>query len=279
MKNKIKTIDFKLKKDIWTDIFGLYKSKFHWTWMEFAEHKQYVPWDNVKYIDWKIFAKTSKLQVKQYYEEKSLKLLFLIDLDESIKFHSWKKTKIDTFQEVFYTISLSALVNNDKVACILKKWDNFEFIPYFKNKAFIWEILDKIENQNIENKKQTDLFDYIWKLNLKNNLIFILSDKLDLDFKNIKRLNINNEIVYINIFDSFENNLAYLWKDFILHNKNSFIQVWLDDKEKIEKYRKLRATKIDILKRKLYSINAWYVYLDEKLDVFKELGKYFKNWI
>jgi hypothetical protein len=47
------------------------------------------------------------------------------------------------------------------------------------------------------------------KLNTKNTFIFILSDDLDLiDEKTLKILSINNQIIFINIFDDFENNLT-----------------------------------------------------------------------
>ena len=50
-------------------ITGLHKSPFHGFSVEFAEHKLYVPGDSIKNIDWKLFARTEKLFLKEYEDE------------------------------------------------------------------------------------------------------------------------------------------------------------------------------------------------------------------
>ena len=52
---------------------GLHKSPYHGFSVEFAEHRQYTPGDDLKHLDWKVFARTDKHFVKQYEEETNLK--------------------------------------------------------------------------------------------------------------------------------------------------------------------------------------------------------------
>jgi len=75
-------------------ITGLHKSPFHGFSVEFAEHRQYNNGDNVKNIDWKLFAKTDKLYSKRFEEETNLRCQFVIDVSSSMYFPEPKKNKL-----------------------------------------------------------------------------------------------------------------------------------------------------------------------------------------
>ena len=53
-------------------VSGVHRSPFHGFSVEFAEHREYVPGDDVRYVDWKVFGKTDKYYLKQYEEETNL---------------------------------------------------------------------------------------------------------------------------------------------------------------------------------------------------------------
>jgi len=67
-------------------ITGLHKSPFHGFSVEFAEHSAYNNGDNVRNIDWKLYAKNDKLYIKRYEEETNLRCQFVIDTSSSMYF-------------------------------------------------------------------------------------------------------------------------------------------------------------------------------------------------
>ncbi|WP_316798000.1 DUF58 domain-containing protein [Pedobacter frigidisoli] len=75
-------------------ITGLHKSPFHGFSVEFAEHRQYNNGDNVKGIDWKLFAKTDKLYSKRFEEETNLRAQFVIDVSSSMYFPEPRNNKL-----------------------------------------------------------------------------------------------------------------------------------------------------------------------------------------
>lgn len=75
-------------------ITGLHKSPFHGFSVEFAEHRLYNNGDNVKNIDWKLYAKTDKLFSKRYEEETNLRCQFVIDASSSMYFPDEKYNKL-----------------------------------------------------------------------------------------------------------------------------------------------------------------------------------------
>jgi len=67
-------------------ITGLHQSPFHGFSVEFAEHRLYNSGESVKNIDWKLFAKTDKLFVKQFEEETNLRCYLLLDTSSSMNY-------------------------------------------------------------------------------------------------------------------------------------------------------------------------------------------------
>lgn len=72
-------------------VTGLHKSPYHGFSVEFAEHRQYMPGDDPRHIDWKIFARTERYYIKQYEEETNLKAYIVLDISKSMSYKSEKK--------------------------------------------------------------------------------------------------------------------------------------------------------------------------------------------
>lgn len=67
-------------------ITGLHRSPFHGFSVEFAEHRLYNTGESTKHLDWKLFARTDRLFVKQYEEETNLRCQLVIDTSSSMLF-------------------------------------------------------------------------------------------------------------------------------------------------------------------------------------------------
>ena len=278
---KIKLIDFKLTKSIWNLLFGLYKSRFCWNWINFFEHREYVLWEPIKNIDWKASSKAQKIYSKIFEEEKELNVLFLVDTNSSMLFASSQKSKKDLLEEVFYALAFSSYKNSDNFWVFLFDWINDIKLPYkkdFWNILKTIKILENIENTwKIEKNRLKIQLEKLKKLNLKDNLIFILSDYIfDENDKNLRILSLKNEIIYINIFDVLENNLDDFWNEISLNSWTKFLQISKNSK-KIEEFNNFRKQKIKNFENILRKNNIWYIYLDTEKDVFKELYHYFSK--
>ncbi|MFO0843136.1 MAG: DUF58 domain-containing protein [Gemmataceae bacterium] len=64
---------------------GMHKSPYHGFSVEFAQHREYVPGDDLKHLDWKVYSRTGRFYLKQYEEETNLTLWLLIDASESMR--------------------------------------------------------------------------------------------------------------------------------------------------------------------------------------------------
>jgi uncharacterized protein (DUF58 family) len=67
---------------------GMHKSPYHGFSVEFAQHREYVPGDDLKHLDWKVYSRTGRFYLKQYDAETNLSLWLLVDCSESMRYGS-----------------------------------------------------------------------------------------------------------------------------------------------------------------------------------------------
>ena len=69
-------------------VAGLHRSPFRGFSIEFAEHREYAPGDDLRYVDWKVFGRTDKFYLKQFEDETNLVCHLLLDTSESMTYRS-----------------------------------------------------------------------------------------------------------------------------------------------------------------------------------------------
>ena len=67
---------------------GMHRSPYHGFSVEFAQHRPYVPGDDIRHLDWKVYGRSDKLHLKQYEQETSLDLVLLVDASGSMSYGS-----------------------------------------------------------------------------------------------------------------------------------------------------------------------------------------------
>ena len=273
--HKYQSLELKVKKSLNNDFFGAYKTRFTWNGLEYAEAREYVPWDNIKSIDWKTTAKEQKTYIKEFEEDRELHLYFVLDLTRSQFFNASSK-KIENFIEIFLLIAFAwASVWDTIIVDIL--WEETSHIRAKKWEENIYSTLRKIENAYSKWWDQWQLskhLEVLSKQKIRNNFLCILSDNIEPDFPALKVLAMQNEILYINNFESFENTLTHWW-EFMYKTAIFFRIINFTDSKKIEKFKQIRTHKKQDLKKLLHKYSGSYIELDETKNIFIELLKFF----
>jgi len=65
---------------------GMHRSPHHGFSVEFSQHRQYTPGDDIKHLDWKVYGRSDKLYLKQYQQETNLDLMLLVDASGSMAY-------------------------------------------------------------------------------------------------------------------------------------------------------------------------------------------------
>lgn len=86
--SRLQGLDLKARMIVEGYVAGRHKSPFHGFSVEFAEHREYVPGDDLRHVDWKIFGRSDRFYLKQYEEETNFAAHLLLDASESMKYRS-----------------------------------------------------------------------------------------------------------------------------------------------------------------------------------------------
>lgn len=273
----IKKLDLKINKLVDSNFVGNYKTAFKWKWIEFLDYDKYEYWEDSKNIDFLKSEIEQKLVVKRYIEERELRVVFVIDLNDSMYFWLDKKNKILQLLKTFYFLAYSAIKNNDRVELFLFDEEKYEYIKLSKSKQSIFLAMQKIKDFKKSkklNKLDKNIWDYLKWLKIKKSLIFYLTDEIKLhNFQ--KYLAYWNDLVYINIFDDFENNLQKKWIFNIWFNwKNLFLN---SNSKKIEKYKTFREKKVKNFQKNLKTSKIDYLKIESKTNTYLLLLNFFHN--
>ena len=101
---------------------GAYRSAFKGEGIEFAGVREYLPGDDVRTIDWRVTARTGRLAVRRYVEERNRTVLFLVDLGAGMVAGSGTRTLLEVAAEVVALVGSAAIAGGDRVA--LSAWSD-----------------------------------------------------------------------------------------------------------------------------------------------------------
>jgi len=164
---------------------GMHRSPYQGISVEFAQHRQYVAGDDIRHVDWKVFAKTDKIYLKQYLEETNLHLICIVDASESMGYSSVSEgegawSKYDHATAIAAALSYLAVQQQDAVGLAI--FDN-DLKRYFKpsNSPGQWKTITK-ELTLIPRLKKTNtgrVLEQIAEKLSHRSLILLLSDFFD----------------------------------------------------------------------------------------------------
>src|SRR5436305_15253551 len=96
----------------------MHKSPYHGFSVEFAQHREYVPGDDIKHVDWKVYGRTGRFYLKQYEEETNLALWLLLDVSESMQYRSGAVSKYDYACMTAAALAYLTLQQQDSVGLV-----------------------------------------------------------------------------------------------------------------------------------------------------------------
>ena len=196
-------------------ITGLHKSPYHGFSVEFAEHRQYMPGDEIKHLDWKIYGKTDRYYIKQFEEETNLKAYIIVDASKSMAFASGGR--ISKLEYASYiTAALAQLMIQQRDAVGLTVYDESirTHLPPHATKSYLREILRQLEVTKAGNKTGTaNALHEVAERIKRRGLVIILSDLFDEPSTVMSALrhfcHKKNEVIVMQILDPLERSFAF----------------------------------------------------------------------
>lgn len=107
---------------------GLHRSPFHGYSAEFSQYRHYRPGDDLKYVDWKAFARTDRIYTRQFRETTNLSAMFVVDISRSMNFPEGRGSKFELARTVAAILGTLILDQSD-AAGLLAVDDRAHYVP------------------------------------------------------------------------------------------------------------------------------------------------------
>lgn len=280
--SKLSNMELRARLVVEGFITGLHKSPFHGFSVEFAEHRQYMPGDETRYIDWKLFGKTEKYFIKQFEEETNLKSYLLIDISKSMEYYSENNLKkIDYASYLASSFAYLLIKQRDAVGLITYDEDIKTYIPPHATKSYLKLILKELTQIKPEKKTYTSQsLDKIAEQIKRRSLIMIFSDFFDDPQKVLSTLkhfrHNNHEVIVFHILDPLEISFAF-GKDAIFKDMESEEELTTQPFHIQKAYQSEMQKFIDFYRKECLMNQIDYVQLNTKTSFDIALMNYLRK--
>jgi uncharacterized protein (DUF58 family) len=196
-------------------ITGLHKSPYHGFSVEFAEHRQYMPGDEIKHLDWKIYGKTDRYYIKQFEEETNLKSYIILDASRSMSYSSeGRMSKLEYASYITAALAQLMVQQRDAVGFTIYDEKVRTYMPPHATKSYLKEILRHLENLEASNRTGTaESLHVIAERIKRRGLVIILSDLFDRPAEVMSALrhfrHKKNEVIVMQVLDPMERSFAF----------------------------------------------------------------------
>lgn len=193
---------------------GVHKSRAKGFSVEFEEHREYSPGDEIRRIDWKALGKFDRYFIKEYEDETNLRAYLLLDASASMNYASDGITKFD--YACTLTASLAYLILRQQDAAGVVTFSNRieAFIPPRAKRDYLTQILHALENRGPGGETNVGkILDDIAGQIKRRGLIILVSDLLDEPAEILKGLRQfrfkGNDVIVFHLMDPAELNLPF----------------------------------------------------------------------
>jgi len=142
---KLQNLELKARLIVEGYIAGLHRSPYHGFSVEFAEYRPYMQGDNIKTIDWKVYAKTDRSYVKVFEEETNLIANLLLDKSGSMGFPVGERTKLDYGCMLAASLTYLMVRQQDAVGMCIFDDAVRSLIPHRSVRKQLFQILHALE--------------------------------------------------------------------------------------------------------------------------------------
>lgn len=114
--SRIRRLELTARRVVEGFLSGMHRSPYSGQSIEFLQHRQYTAGDEIRHIDWKVYARQDRLHVKQYEEETNLRLALLVDRSGSMAYGADEANKFDYASSLAASLAYLALRQKDAVS-------------------------------------------------------------------------------------------------------------------------------------------------------------------
>ncbi len=144
---QIRALELRAKVVVEGFMTGLHRSPYHGFSVEFTEYRQYVSGDDLRYLDWKLYARSDRFYLKRFEDETNLRCHLLVDNSRSMSYGSLPYTKADYAKTLAGTLAYFLNQQKDAVGLLRFSETVDEYLPPRHRPGHLRRLLQCLEHQ------------------------------------------------------------------------------------------------------------------------------------
>jgi len=196
-------------------INGLHKSPNRGFSVEFTDYRHYYRGDDMRHVDWKLYARSDKFYIKQYEDETNVRCYVVLDASASMNYSSGGMSKLDYGRTLASALSYFIMRQRDAVGLITFDEKVRDYLPALCRQPHLIRILRTLSalEPGVGTNAVRPLSDLAMNLNRKS-LVILISDMLedeDSIIKTLQRLRaMGNDVIVFHVLDEAELNFTFM---------------------------------------------------------------------
>ncbi|MCI0334759.1 MAG: DUF58 domain-containing protein [Planctomycetes bacterium] len=179
---RLEGLELRARRIVEGYVAGLHRSPYQGFSNEFAEHREYAPGDDLRYVDWKVFGKSDRFYLKQFEEETNLICYLLLDVSESMQYQSpgASLSKLAYGQCAAAALAYLVLHQRDAVGLVTFDDDVRQLIRPSSSPTQLKQLLQVMEQTSATRKTRTGpIFHDLAERLARRGIVVIISDLFD----------------------------------------------------------------------------------------------------
>ncbi|MBI3403718.1 MAG: DUF58 domain-containing protein [Acidobacteria bacterium] len=260
-------------------INGLHRAPFFGASIDFAEHRGYVAGDDIRRVDWRLYARTDRYYVKQYEADTNTNLSILLDISRSMQFASRGVSKLDYASYVGACLAYLAQRQRDRVGMISFDQDIVSHVPpSAKHFNVVLHTLDRARAERSGNlavplNKMAEHFK-------RRGILVLISDFYEEPESILEAINplkfLGNDLIVFHVLDEAELNFGYEDAS-SFEDLESGEQVPVVPESLVKEYRAMITAHIEALTTKFSEHRIDYTVLNTSEPLDRALFSYLSS--
>jgi len=168
---------------------GLHKSPHQGQSVEFAEHKEYAPGDELRHLDWKAYGKFDKYYVKRFEHETNLRSVMVVDASASMGYQSGALSKLEVAKTLAGALCYLLVRQQDAAGLAVMTEGRIRDIPPRASAGHLNVLLDALEGAHAQGTTHlVGAADHLAEVLPRRSSVVVISDFLDENQTALKRI-------------------------------------------------------------------------------------------
>ena len=206
---RISRLDLRARHIVEGFLSGMHRSPYFGQSVEFRQHREYVPGDDLRHVDWKVWARQDRLTVKQFEEDTNLRCTLMVDVSSSMAYGKGAMNKYEIACTIAASMAYLILNQQDAVGCVSFDETIRRTVPTRTKRTHLNSIIESLNVQDPSDKTDMSaLLRRVAETYPRRGIMVLISDLLtdrDSLFKGLRLLRQRgHDVMVLHVMDDDE---------------------------------------------------------------------------